>query len=220
MSDNIKFYTEREEKLNYLTHLLGVFLAIVSAVFLIKKSMFYKDYGALIAYLVFVFGILACMLSSTLYHYTKEPKLKSKLRHFDHASIYLLIAASYTPFTIILLRGNQFWSILLTVLVWLMAVVGIAISFRKLKKNSHLKTISYVAMGLTIVIAIQPLLEMAHLKDGMTSVYLLFIGGAFYIIGSVFYALAKREFIHAVFHIFVLFGLISHIFAAYFIPLV
>uniref|UniRef100_UPI00261EADB4 PAQR family membrane homeostasis protein TrhA n=1 Tax=uncultured Proteiniphilum sp. TaxID=497637 RepID=UPI00261EADB4 len=143
---------------------------------------------------------------------------KAKLRHFDHASIYLLIAASYSPFTLILLREEQFWGWLLFSLVWLIALTGIGLSFRPLRRNSHLKTISYVAMGLIVLIAFEPLIDVSVAKNSMEAVYWLIIGGVFYIVGAVIYATAKKEFVHAVFHVFVLFGLASHIYAAWLIP--
>ncbi len=218
-ANNVKFYTEREEIANYMSHAVGIVMAIACSVVLVRKSLVARDLSAMFAYVLFGFGMFSCMLSSTLYHYTNEAKRKAKLRHFDHASIYLLIASSYTPFTLILLRDNAIWMWSIFIAVWIMAAVGMYFSFQKLKKNSHLKTISYVAMGLAIVVAMKPLLETANANNSMQSVYWLFIGGAFYIIGSVFYALAKREFIHTVFHVFVLLGLASHIYAAYLLPL-
>lgn len=214
-----KFYTLREEKANYLTHALGVLIAIFATILLVRKAIIADNGWAVAAYSIFGFGMLACMLSSTIYHFVQEPEKKAFLRHFDHASIYLLIAASYSPFTLILLRNESFWGWLLFALVWLIAVIGIGFSMGKIKKNSHLKTASYVFMGLVVLIAFKPLIETANEKDCIESVYWLFGGGVFYIVGAVIYAKAKREFVHAVFHIFVLLGLVSHVIAAYLIPL-
>lgn len=214
-----KFYTDREERANYLSHAAGVVVAIVATVLLLRKAIIAANAWAITAYAIFGFGMLACMLSSTLYHFVQEPKTKNQLRHFDHASIYLLIAASYSPFTLILLRETQFWGWLLFGLVWAIALVGIGVSFGKLKKNSHLKTVSYVLMGLVVLIAFKPLIETANQKKCIEVIWWLIAGGVFYIIGAVIYATAKREFVHAVFHIFVLLGLISHIISAYLIPL-
>lgn len=218
MADPTKFYSEREERANYLSHAVGIVMAVVAAVLFIIKVWGTGDRIALLAYMIFSLGMLACMSASTYYHYEKHPQRKARLRHFDHASIYLLIAASYAPFSLILLRSVPFWSILIFSLVWIIGIVGMAISFRKLKENSHIKTASYVLMGLVIVIAFKPLIEVAQQNSSMPVVYWLFAGGAFYIIGAVIYALAKREFVHAVFHVFVLLGMASHIIAAYLIP--
>lgn len=216
---NQKFYTPREERANYLTHAAGVILAIAATIVLLRKAILAGDGWALAAYAIFGFGMLVCMLSSTIYHYVQEPKSKAQLRHFDHASIYLLIAASYSPFTLILLREARFWGWLLFALVWTIALVGMGLSFGKLKKNSHLKTTSYVLMGLVVLIAFKPLIETANEKNCIEVIWWLIAGGVFYIVGAVIYATAKREFVHAVFHVFVLFGLASHIVSAYLIPL-
>ena len=218
MSSEI-FYTAREERANYITHAVGVILAVVATTLLLRRAIIATDSWAIVAYAIFGFGMITCMLSSTLYHFVQKPKIKSQLRHFDHASIYLLIAASYSPFTLILLRETEFWGWLLFGLVWVIAIVGIVVSFGKLKKNSHLKTTSYVFMGLVVLIAFKPLIETANEKGCIDSVWWLIAGGLFYIIGAVIYAIAKREFSHAIFHVFVLLGLASHIVSAYLIPL-
>ena len=217
--DATKFYTKREEKANWITHLLGIMIAIVGTYLLTAKSIVHQNIWALLAFLIFGFGMFVCMLASTLYHYVQTPKTKSLLRHFDHGSIYVLIACSYSPFTLILLRNEGIWGWGLFVLVWIIALTGIGFNFGTLKANSHLKTASYVLMGMIILIAIKPSIEVAASLGCMNVLLWLLIGGIFYIAGAVIYALAKHEFIHAVFHVFVLLGMMSHIYAAFLIPL-
>lgn len=214
-----KFYTLREERANYLTHGFGVLMSFAAAILLIGKAVVAGNPRAVVAFALFGLGMIGCMGASTLYHYVQEPQRKAKLRHFDHAAIYLLIAASYSPFTLILLRDEPFWSWLMFTLVWVIALTGICISFRPLKRNSHLQTTSYVVMGLIVLIAFKPLMEVAQRLDAMDTVIWLIGGGVFYIAGAVIYATARREFVHAVFHLFVLLGLASHIYAAWLIPL-
>lgn len=214
-----KFYTLREERANYLTHGLALLISITATILLLRKAIIAEDGWALFAYALFGLGMIGCMGASTLYHYVQEPVRKARLRHYDHASIYLLIAASYSPFTLILLRDEPFWSWFIFGVVWLIALTGILISFRPLKRNSHLKTASYVLMGLIVLIAFKPLLDVARAADAIDTVIWLFVGGLFYIAGAVIYAMAKHEFVHAVFHLFVLLGLASHIWAAWLIPL-
>lgn len=214
-----KFYTEREEKANYLSHAVGIFIAITATIILIIKGAKVDNTWAIVAYLIFGVGMLACMLSSTLYHYVKNPTTKALLRRFDHASIYVSIASGYSPFTLILLRNEGYWGWGLFIFVWLIALIGIGFNFRKMKANNHLKTASYVLMGLVIFAAIKPSLDIAHQLHCVPVLIWILIGGIFYIVGSVIYALAKREFVHFIFHIFVLMGFISHIYAAYLIPL-
>ncbi len=217
---NKKFYSDREEKANYLTHAAGIVMAAIATILFVAKAVAAADWLALIAYMIFSIGMFACMSASTYYHFEKRPDRKSKLRHFDHASIYLLIAASYAPFSLILMRNEKIWSATIFSLVWIIAIIGIIISFRELKRNSHIKTLSYVLMGLVVLIAFKPLIETAQATDSMAVIYWLIGGGVFYIVGAVIYALAKREFVHAVFHIFVLLGMGSHIIAAYLIPMI
>ena len=214
-----KFYTLREERANYMTHGLALLISIAATYVLLRKAIIAEDGWAIFAYALFGFGMIACMGSSTIYHYVQAPVRKAKLRHFDHASIYLLIAASYSPFTLILLREEEYWGWLLFALVWVIALVGITISFRPLKKNSHLKTISYVVMGLIVLVAFKPFIDVTTANDSREVVYWIIAGGVFYIVGAVIYATAKREFVHALFHLFVLLGLASHIYAAWVIPL-
>jgi hemolysin III len=216
---NAKYYSKREEKANYLTHAFGVLMAVVAIVVLLHKSIVADNGWAMVAYSIYGFGMLACMLSSTIYHYVQEPKTKAVLRHFDHGNIYVLIAASYSPLTLILMRNEGIWGWGIFTWIWLFALAGIALNFGKLKTNNNLKTASYVLMGLSIIIAIKPLIDVALLTDCIAVLYWLGAGGVFYIAGSLFYALAKREFVHAVFHVFVLLGMACHIISAYLIPL-
>ena len=215
---NIKVYTIREERANYLTHAFGVLVAIGAAIYLIHKSVVADNGWAIFAYSIYGFGMLMCMLSSTLYHYVQEPKTKKILRHIDHGNIYLQIATSYSPVTLILLREHGIWGWLIFGLVWFFALVGILLNFRELKPNNNLKTLFYVVISSTIFIAIKPMIDVCITQDCVSILYWLIIGGVFYIAGTFFYA-SKKEFMHAIFHVFVLLGLISHIISASLIPL-
>lgn len=216
--EKLKTYSKREEKANYLTHAFGVLIAAIATLLLVKRAMEAENAWAVVAYSIFGIGMMVCMTASTVYHYSQQPERKKKLRYLDHASIYLLIASSYSPFTLILIRNEGFWGWGLFGLVWLIALIGIGLNFRGLKANNHLKTASYVLMGMVAFIAIKPMVEVALAIDALASLYWLGIGGVFYIVGALLYALARREFMHTVFHVFVLLGLVSHIIAAWLIP--
>jgi hemolysin III len=213
-----KFYSNREETANYLTHAFGVLIAIAASVVLLHKAIVADNGWAVLAYSIYGFGMLACMLSSTIYHYVQRPKPKAVLRHFDHGNIYVLIAASYSPLTLILLRNEGLWGWGLFIFIWLFALIGIGLNFGELKANNNLKTASYVLMGTSLFIAIKPVIDVALSKDCLAVLYWLGAGGIFYITGSFFYAMAKHEFVHTIFHVFVLLGLACHIVAAYLIP--
>jgi hemolysin III len=215
---NSKSYSLREEKANYLTHAFGVLIALCATVLLLRRAIVAHNGWAVLAYSIYGFGMFVCMMSSTVYHYVQKPKAKAVLRHFDHGNIYILIAASYSPMTLILLRNEGLWGWVLFTWIWLFALIGIGLNFGELKANNHLKTASYVLMGASVLIAIKPLIDVALLKDCLGVLYWLGAGGVFYIAGSFFYALAKHEFVHTIFHVFVLLGLISHIVAAFLIP--
>lgn len=215
---NTKSYSKREEKANYLTHAFGVLLAIVAIFVLLDKAITADNGWAVLSYSIFGFGMLVCMLSSTIYHYVQQPKLKALLRHFDHGNIYVLIAASYSPLILILMRNEGWWGWGLFALVWFLALIGIVISFGTLKANNNLQTASYVLMGFTLLIAIKPLISVTSACNCINVLYWIAAGGFFYITGALIYALAKKEFIHVVFHVFVLLGLSCHIVAAYLIP--
>lgn len=215
---SLKVYSAREEKANYLTHAFGVLVAVSAAFYLINKSIEANNGWAIFAYSIYGFGMLMCMLSSTLYHYVQEPKTKKILRHIDHGNIYLQIATSYSPVTLILLREHGIWGWLIFGLVWFFAIVGILLNFRELKPNNNLKTLFYVVISSTIFIAIKPMIDVCIAQNCVSILYWLIIGGVFYIAGTFFYA-SKKEFMHAIFHVFVLLGLISHIISAASIPL-
>jgi len=217
--ENVKSYSKREEKANYLTHAFGVIVAVVATVVLIYRSIEANNGWAIVANAIYGFGMIVCMLASTIYHYVQDPKIKSFLRHFDHGSIYVLIAASFSPVTLILLRTDGLWGWGLFVFIWVFALVGLGMNFRTLKANSNLKTASYVLMGLSLFIAVKPLIEITMAAHCVDVLYWMGAGGIFYIVGSFFYALAKHEFVHSIFHVFVLLGLISHIIATLLIPL-
>lgn len=217
--ENGKMYSKREEKANYLTHAFGVLIALAATVALLVKATTAQNGWAVVAFSIYGFGMIVCMLSSTLYHYVQQPVTKTFLRHFDHGSIYILIAASFSPATLILLREVGFWGWGLFALVWLFALIGLGLNLGTMKANNNIKTASYVLMGLSIFIAIKPLIDSTVAKNCVDVLYWLGAGGVFYIVGSFIYALAKHEFVHTVFHVFVLLGLVSHIVAAWLIPL-
>ncbi|NCC99771.1 MAG: hemolysin III family protein [Bacteroidia bacterium] len=215
----IKFYTDREERANYLTHFVGLIGGMIACFFLIKKAIDADNAWAILAYSIFSLGVLCCMGFSSLYHYVSEPKKKAFLRHFDHGAIYIQIAASYAPFTLILLRNDGFWGWGLFIAVWAAAIVGLIFNCKELKANDNLKTACYVLMGMLVFFAVKPLIDVCIDSNCLDVLFFLGLGGFFYVVGAFFYALAKHEFVHAIFHIFVLLGLGCHIVAAFLIPI-
>jgi hemolysin III len=149
-------------------------------------------------------------LSSTIYHGFVNPKVKNLFRILDHLAIYLLIAGSYTPITLVSMRGAWGWT--LFGLIWGMAIAGIIISIAFKEKLKPIMVLSYVVMGLLIVVAFKPMLLILPQK----MIFCLFIGGAFYILGIIFYLWKRLPYHHPIWHLFVLGGSISHFFGILF----
>ena len=203
-------YTKKEENLNIATHAFGLVLSIVAFPFLILKSLLFEGFWKPFSILVFGASMIVLYAASTFYHAATKPKLRRRLNIFDHAAIYVLIAGTYTPFTMITLEGETGW--LIFGLTWLFALTGIILKLFFTGRFDKLSTILYVLMGWQIVFAISPLLE----KLSEQGLFWLFAGGVFYTVGAVLYTIKKIPYNHAIFHFFVLGGSISHFVSIYF----
>lgn len=203
-------YSPTEEFLNIATHGLGLLLSVVALPFLIIRALQFD--GFLKPFSIIVYGISLIILyaASTFYHAAKRDKLRRRLNIFDHAAIYVLIAGTYTPFTIIVLEGATGWIIF--GLTWFFALTGIILKLFFTGKFDRLSTIMYVLMGWQIVFAIRPLINKLPEKG----LYLLIWGGVFYTVGAVLYSIKKIPLNHAIFHVFVLLGSISHFLCIYY----
>jgi hemolysin III len=162
------------------------------------------------AFLIYAIGVLTMFLASTLYHSATNPKRRSRLNVFDHSAIYLTIAGSYTPISLLTLPTS--WGIPVLIIVWTIAVTGIILKFFFIGSYPRLSTLMYVLMGWVIVIAIKPLITSME-TEGL--IWLL-AGGLAYSIGAILYQYKKLKFNHAIFHIFVLIGAACHYIVIYF----
>lgn len=211
MSEKLNYmYSKSEERLNILTHGFGLVLSLAAFPFLIVKSTEIESSFAVLSFLIFGLSMITLYAASTFYHAAKKPKLRRQLNIFDHAAIYVLIAGTYTPFTLITLEGSLGWIIFGC--TWGFALIGIILKFFFTGKYDTLSTIMYVLMGWQIVVVIKPLLRNLS-TDG---VFLLIAGGVFYTIGAILYSIKKLPFNHAIFHVFVLLGTLSHFLCVYF----
>lgn len=201
-----RVYTKREEWANTLSHGLGILISIIGGGYLLHIAIDSNNPWAVTGILLNVFGMLASYICSTLYHATSPSPRKNLLRKFDHAAIYLHIAGSYSPITLVTLREVGCWGWGIFIFVWLCAIIGIISSFYRLKAHSHLKTICYVTMACSILIAFKPLFEIVSSQF----IYWLFAEAFFYIVGALLYSFYKLPYIHSVFHLFVLGGTICH----------
>lgn len=193
-----------EEKLNAVTHGAGAVLAGVGLVFLLWLAYQYGTVWHVISFAVYGSTLFLMYLMSTLYHSFRKEKLKNLFKIFDHSSIYLLIAGTYTPFALIVLHGWLGWTVF--GVIWGLALIGVVLSIFFVHRFRKLSTLCYVLMGWLIVFCIQPLMERF---DG-AGMMLLALGGAFYSIGAIFYLVKKLPYNHVIWHLFVLAGSAFH----------
>ena len=196
----IKYYSPIEEKINITTHAIGFILSIVAFVLLVTHANLYGDVWHIVSFSIFGASLIILYAASTFYHSAKKSELRNRLKILDHASIYILIAGTYTPFTLVTLNGTIGWVIFGT--TWGLALTGIILKFFFTGKYNLISTIMYVLMGWVIVFAIKPLINNLPLEGLLW----LLAGGIFYTIGAILYSIKKIKFNHAIFHIFVLSG--------------
>ncbi|WP_407672846.1 PAQR family membrane homeostasis protein TrhA [Pectinatus frisingensis] len=196
--------TVLEEKINAITHGIGTFFAVIALVLLILQAYFSGGRWQMIAAIVYGVSLVLLYLASTLYHSFSRQHVKSVLKFFDHAAIYILIAGNYTPFTLIPLHGKFGWSIF--ALVWGLALVGIIFKIFFVKRFKYFSTICYLLMGWMAVLMVKPLLAVLP----AAAIYWLVAGGILYTIGTVFYLDKQIPYNHAVWHLFVIGGSVSH----------
>jgi hemolysin III len=199
-----------EERLNAITHGIGAALGVTALVLLLATC---RDCSAvrIVSYSVYGSSLILLYLSSTVYHGVMEEKLKEIFARVDHSAIYLLIAGTYTPFTLITLNGPWGWTIF--GIEWGLALAGVIYKVF-FYKDSHrgISTALYLAMGWMAIIAIKPLI--GALPTG--GLIWLGAGGISYSLGVIFYLWDRLPFAHVIWHLFVLGGSICHFFAIYY----
>ncbi len=206
------FFTRSEERWNSWSHAGGILLGVVFGVVFLVWCFRKHDGWATVGVSLYLFGMLCSYLASTIYHaITARSKWKERFRKWDHAAIYWHIAGSYSPITLVALRESGLWGWGLFVFVWLCAISGTIVSFRKLSDHSNFETLCFVGMGLSVLVAFKPLLEAVS----TAAVIWIVAEGVAYITGAVFYTFHKRRYMHTVFHFFVLLGSVCHIIAVW-----
>jgi len=206
-------YSAKEERANTRTHAVGIIFGLIAGTFLIQKAIASQNIWAIISYSVYAIFMTFSYLTSTLYHIDKDVNRKQIRRKYDHAAIYAHIAGTYTPFTLVVLRNQGEWGWSLFGVIWVAALAGIFLSFMKLKNASKLETACYVAMGWVVVIAFKPLMDVLSVSNSLNVLWWLIAGGLFYTVGAVLYSMKRIEFMHAIWHLFVLGGSICHVMA-------
>ncbi len=204
MMDPTRPQTRREELANTLTHGAGLGLSLLGLPVLVNTAIQHGDVRQIIAASIFATALILLYAASTAYHAAVSERSKLLLRRLDHVAIYLLIAGTYTPFTLGVLRGAWGWS--LFGIVWGLAAIGILHKLLLGFRFPRLSTVMYVGLGWIAVVAIGPLMQ-ALPPSGLAW---LIAGGGCYTIGVYFYVRGHRPYRHAVWHFFVLAGSACH----------
>ena len=204
-SENIKRYTLGEEVFNSVSHGVTALLAVVGCTVMVTLSACFGNMKAVVSSLVFGLSLVVMYTMSTLYHAFPFEKVKRLFRIFDHSSIPLLIAGSYTPFCIIALDGNP-KGILVVCIVWRCAAISIGMNVVNLDRFEKYTLIVYIIMGWSALIALGDIVK--ALPTG--GFVLLLSGGIAYTVGIIFYKMTKIRYMHSVWHLFVTLGSVLH----------
>ncbi len=197
-------YSPGEEVAHAVTHGLGLLLSLAGLAILVAASSLRGDIWHLVGCSIFGTTLVLLYAASTLYHAIPSSRAKSLFQRFDHAAIFLLIAGTYTPFTLVSLRGGWGWTLL--ALVWTLAILGIVLQVTLPSQARRFSLALYLAMGWLGVAAAEPLARSVH-PDGLA---LLILGGVIYTLGVIFYAWRRLPYNHAVWHLFVMAGSACH----------
>jgi hemolysin III len=199
-----KRYTLKEEIANTISHGLGALLSLIGLIIYIDLAAKHGNREDIISLTVFGISLILLYSISALYHGIKEPSAKQFFQKLDHSAIFLLIAGTYTPLILLSLNGILCWSILSA--IWILALIGIISEVLHFFKSRAWSIVLYIVMGWLAIIVIKRIAENIPLE----SLLLLISGGLFYTIGIIFYIRKKNIYNHAIWHIFVLLGSLSH----------
>ena len=209
-SEETSYYPPLEEKINIVSHVAGLVFGCVALVLLVTRASLHGNAWHVVSFSIFGASLIFLYAASAVYHSAKNPVLRNRLRVVDHASIYALIAGTYTPFALVTLNGPTGWVIF--GIIWGLALSGIILKLFFTGKYHLVSTLMYVFMGWIIIFAIKPLINNLS-SEGL---FWLFAGGMAYTIGAILYSIKKIKFNHAIFHVFVLIGSASHFVSVYF----
>lgn len=194
----------REELANALTHGAGLLASTAGATLLVVLSVFRGDTRAVVCSAVFGATLVLLYAASTLYHAARTPKLRARLQVFDHCAIYLLIAGTYTPFTLLGLRGGVGWT--LFAVAWVLAVAGVIFKLYFTGRWPRVSTGLYLGMGWMSILAAKPMIE----RFPAETLAWIVAGGLAYTGGTVFYHSRRIPYAHAIWHLFVIAGSACH----------
>lgn len=202
-----KLYTLGEEIMNSVTHGIGALLSVAATIIMVVCAAKYSTTIGVVSSAIFGATLIILYTSSTLYHAFTDVKVKSLFQIFDHCTIFLLIAGTYTPLTLVAIGGKLGWIVF--AVIWAAAIVGIILNAISVQRFAKISMVLYLAMGWAAVVTFGTLID-ALGKGGIT---FLVAGGIAYTVGVIFYAMNKRcKFMHSIWHLFVLAGSVLHFF--------
>ena len=204
-------YTLKEEIISSIVHGIGVFLSIAITSVLVTLSAVYGNVWSIVSTAIFGASMMLMYMASTLYYAIPFPHAKTILKKFDHIAIYYLIAGTYTPFLLVLMRGTLGW--VLFAVIWSLALLGTVLKIVSSGSGTKIWSVSlYLGMGWLVLIASKTLFAV------MSKLALVFLvlGGIFYTVGIIFYLWKSKKYTHAIWHGFVLVGTIMHFMAILF----
>jgi len=204
LTDMSEIRFHREEIANALTHGIGIVLSIGGGAVLITMTAMSAGAREIVSVAVFSAALILLYSASTAYHAARHPRTRFRLKVLDHCAIFLLIAGTYTPFTIAAIRGTWGWA--LFGVIWGLAVFGIIFKIFFTGRYAYLSTATYIGMGWLVLIAFVPLTQALT----PTALFWLIAGGVLYTAGTLFYHNKKVPYSHAIWHLFVLGGSVCH----------
>lgn len=208
MGDRSRVQDHSEELANFITHSLGIILGVFALYNLVALSAAYGDGWKVVSSVIYGASLIILYTNSSLYHIFRSPRIKRVFHILDHVSIYILIAGTYTPFTLVNIRGGWGWTVF--GLIWGFALIGIVFKLFVTGKFEVISTVMYLFMGWLILIALKPIFDNIPFAGFLW----LLNGGIFYSAGVIFYATDhKIRYGHAIWHLFVLGGSICHFIA-------
>jgi hemolysin III len=206
-------YSPLHEIVNSVTHGIAAAFSIAGLSVLVVLAVLKGDPWRIVSFSIYGGTLVALYLTSTLYHGIAAPAAKRFFRRLDHAVIFLLIAGTYTPFTLVLLRGAWGWFLFGT--VWTLAVLGIGLKVFFMDRSEVVSIALYLLMGWAGVLAIKP----AIMVMPPAGIVWMVIGGLSYSLGVIFYAWERLPFNHSIWHLFVVGGSVCHFFVVLFVVL-
>lgn len=207
-------YTVGEEIFNSVTHGIGAIFSIVALCLMVTFSALNGGTAIdIVSFSIYGASLIILYTMSTLYHAITNEKAKKVLRIIDHSSVYLLIAGSYTPFALSILKNQDEKRIIILIFVWLLAIIGTVLYSIFKQKVKIFNIVSYIIMGWAVSLLLPELNNVFTTLNIKCCLYLLIAGGITYTAGIIFYAIKKVKYFHSIWHLFVLSGSILHFIA-------